>query len=215
MTAGTLGFHLRIWNLGKQLGLQFSEPDSPTPEISGKEYISNYITTGEAENLRKRIDKETWLDDLKRRVQHYGYKYDYKARRIDETMLIGELPDWGSELAKRFCAEGKFSREPNQLIVNEYKSGQGISRHIDCEPCFDETIISLSLGSPVIMNFINSADKDDKREQPLEARGLLILTHEARYKWLHEIPARKNHIIDGFKRPLEHTISLTFRCVKS
>ena len=64
------------------------------------------------------------------------------------------------------------------------------------------------------MNFINSADKDDKREQPLEARGLLILTHEARYKWLHEIPARKNHIIDGFKRPLERRISLTFRCVK-
>lgn len=64
--------------MGKQLGLQFSESDSPTPEISGKEYISDYITTEEAENLRKRIDKETWLDDLKRRVQHYGYKYDSK-----------------------------------------------------------------------------------------------------------------------------------------
>ena len=95
--------------MNNQKEFNFPGPHSPNPEISGKEYISNYITTEEAKNLRKRIDEETWLDDLKRRVQHYGYKYDYKARRI------GELPDWGSELAKRFGLKANFHANQTNL----------------------------------------------------------------------------------------------------
>ena len=44
---------------------------------------------------------------------------------------------------------------PDQLIVNEYQPGQGISAHIDCEPCFKNTIVTVSLGSVYEMDFIS------------------------------------------------------------
>ena len=37
------------------------------------------------------MDARPWLSDLKRRVQHYGYKYDYRARAIDHTSQVQQL----------------------------------------------------------------------------------------------------------------------------
>ena len=100
------------------------------------------------------IDKQQWLNDLKRRrVQHYGFKYDYKARRVVRDMRIGKLPEWLEELAEKLCADGHMPEVADQVIVNEYEPRQGISNHIDCEPCFDNTIVSLSLGSGCFMDF--------------------------------------------------------------
>ena len=48
-------------------------------DINGLNYIENYINDHQHDWLLERIDQEDWLNDLKRRVQHYGYKYDYKA----------------------------------------------------------------------------------------------------------------------------------------
>jgi len=41
-------------------------------------------------------------------VQHYGYRYDYKARTIDHSMRLGELPQWvtcGRRLGKSFLTD--------------------------------------------------------------------------------------------------------------
>lgn len=59
-------------------------PNNPEiiKEISGLRYISGYITEHQHNDLLAEIDKHKWLGDLKRRVQHYGYKYDYKARKV-------------------------------------------------------------------------------------------------------------------------------------
>ncbi|MEY4902758.1 MAG: hypothetical protein RLZZ292_573 [Bacteroidota bacterium] len=62
-------------------------------DIEGLTYVPNFISSQEEKDLINHIDNEIWLTDLKRRVQHYGYKYDYKARRIDINMKIGNLPD--------------------------------------------------------------------------------------------------------------------------
>ena len=62
-------------------------------EIQGLRYIENYITEDGESQLLAQVDDEVWLKDLKRRVQHYGFKYDYKARKIDMSMHVGELPD--------------------------------------------------------------------------------------------------------------------------
>jgi len=160
-----------------------------------------------------KIDANSWLNDLQRRVQHYGYKYDYKARRIDHTMRIGDLPSWGLEIAQGLYNDGHFDGLPDQLIINEYKAGQGISRHIDCEPCFEDTIISISLGDPIIMNFINTLVKDEVIEVLLEPRSIVILKSEARYRWQHEIRPRKTHTYKGRKYPLKRRVSLTYRRV--
>ena len=52
--------------------LSFIAPDSMS-YISGLRYISNYLAVDQEEWLVRNIDKQEWLSDLKRRVQHYGY----------------------------------------------------------------------------------------------------------------------------------------------
>ena len=127
--------------------------------IQGLTYVSNFIDKLEVKSFIDAINSEPWLSDIKRRVQHYGYKYDYKARSIDYSMFIGQLPSWAKSMAQRLFDEKHISELPDQLIINEYEPGQGIANHVDCEPCFGDTVISISLGSSCVMDFINLRTK--------------------------------------------------------
>lgn len=158
------------------------------------------------------IDQQPWLNDLKRRVQHYGWRYDYKAHGITQDLRIGAIPDWLAILCARLSAEGIFSRAPDQVIINEYQPGQGISAHVDCVPCFGDTIASLSLGSTCVMDFIHTTTRE-KQSHLLEPRSLLILSGDARYHWQHAIPARKSDKWHSQTIPRARRISLTFRSV--
>lgn len=184
----------------------------PEINISGLTYIPDFISAQEQDFLLSQIDHQPWLTDLKRRVQHYGYKYDYKARMVDNNAYLGPLPDWLSSLSKKLYDGGIFPSTPDQVIVNEYLPGQGISAHIDCVPCFADTIASLSLGSPCIMDFTNPKT-GEKKSLALEDRSLIILLGPARYEWQHAIPARKSDILNGTKTERARRVSLTFRNV--
>ena len=138
-------------------------PQAAIATIPGLYYVPDYINEIEHDSLLAQIDERPWLDDLKRRVQHYGFKYDYKARRVARDMRIGELPKWLKELAEKLWIDGHMPEVADQVIVNEYEPGQGISSHIDCEPCFQDTIVSLSLESGCFMDFINKFDNEKKR----------------------------------------------------
>ena len=140
--------------------------------IQGLQYKENYITEFQHDWLLAEIDKQPWLNDLKRRVQHYGYKYDYKARKVNHDMCIGELPEWLKKLGQKLQKDGHMPEVADQVIVNEYPPGQGISKHIDCEPCFKDTIVSLSLGSGCIMEFIHKDDKAKKMPVRLAQKAL-------------------------------------------
>ena len=191
----------------------------PSPEneivsdsIRGLRYIKDYISEDEHEELLAQIDKNNWIKDLKRRVQHYGFMYDYKARKVNHSMRVGPLPSWLQKLAEKLQAEGYMPRVADQVIVNEYEPGQGISSHIDCEPCFERTVISLSLGSDCIMDLTNKLDKT-KMSIWLARRSIIVLSDEARYLWLHGIAPRKSDEWDGQKYYRRRRISLTFRRV--
>jgi alkylated DNA repair dioxygenase AlkB len=181
--------------------------------ISGLQYVENYIDERQHDWALARIDERQWLDDLKRRVQHYGFKYDYRARKVNHDMRIGELPEWLNRFSHKLYKDEHMPEVADQVIVNEYLPGQGISSHIDCEPCFKDTIISLSLGSGCVMNFTNKFDKKKKIPVWLEPRSLVVLSGEARDKWLHGIPARKSDVWEGQKHDRERRVSLTFRKV--
>lgn len=185
---------------------------SEIAEISGLKYLPNFITQSDHNFLLKQIDIQPWLSDLKRRVQHYGYKYNYKARTIDHSLHIGPLPNWASDLAYRLYDGNIISELPDQVIVNEYQPGQGISSHIDCVPCFTDTIISLSLGSACVMNFTR-VPTGEKIPVLLEPRSIVVLKDDARYKWAHSIPARKVDHFQGQTITRERRVSLTFRKV--
>jgi alkylated DNA repair dioxygenase AlkB len=181
--------------------------------INGLEYHDNFITNAEHSELIKVIDEQPWLDDLKRRVQHYGYKYDYKRRNIDKTMHLGDIPSWCKNIGIKLQENGIIDFMPDQVIVNEYSPGQGISNHIDCEPCFNDTIISLSLNSSCIMQFTNKFNAQKVVPVLLEPCSLVVLKKDARYNWMHGIKAVKTDNFYGEKIIRRRRVSLTFRKV--
>lgn len=192
--------------------LEFPFATDQASAIGGLQYIPNFITPLEHDDLLSTVDQQPWLNDLKRRVQHYGYKYDYKARGVSRDSYLGALPDWLEPFSARLFNHEAFGQKPDQVIVNEYMSGQGISAHIDCIPCFSGSIASLSFGSAAMMQFSNS-QTEEKREYYLEPRSLIILSGEARYEWKHSIAARKSDVVNGFRVIRDRRVSLTFRNV--
>ena len=193
------------------INLDIESNEITFPQVDGLAYISNFISSEEHNELLSDIDSQVWLDDLKRRVQHYGYKYDYKNHQINRSMYIAPLPDWAMKIAHRL--DGTYSNTlPDQVIVNEYEPGQGIENHIDCKTCFRETVISLSLGSPCVMNFAEYRG-EGKKSILLEPRSLIVLKKAARYDWTHGIAKRKSDVWNDEKLIRSRRVSLTFRTV--
>lgn len=186
--------------------------------IDGLTYYDEFIDLDFEKYLIEKIDSEVWLTELQRRVQHYGYRYNYRSRRIDETMKVMDLPSWTTPIISKLKEQTSFEGTPNQMIVNEYLPGQGISRHIDCEPCFGEYIASLSLGSQTIMDFHNISDKNYKESHIqnllLNRRSLLLLSGHARYDWEHAIRKTKSFVYNRNRIKKSRRISLTFRIAK-
>lgn len=180
--------------------------------IDGLRYIPHFVTAEDEARLLTLIDAHPWMETLRRRVQHYGYVYDYRKRTVEREMYLGGLPEWAQNLAERFQHEGYTRWLADQVIVNEYLPGQGIAAHVDCEPCFEDVILSLSLGAACVMDFSRVRDNEQK-SLLLERGSLLVMTGESRYDWKHGIAARKTDIWQ--KRPIERRrrVSLTFRKV--
>jgi alkylated DNA repair dioxygenase AlkB len=184
--------------------------DFIVPEIPGLKHIADYITTQEQNQLLEIIDQQEWSTQLKRRVQHYGYRYEYKKRTLVSASYLGELPNWAEQLGQRLVRDRVTPTPPDQLIINEYLPGQGITNHVDCVPCFGNTIISLSLGSSCVMNFTHPPTQTTIPFL-LSPGSLIILQGVARYQWQHGIYPRKKDKYQGRELVRSRRVSLTFR----
>jgi alkylated DNA repair dioxygenase AlkB len=179
--------------------------------VPGLLYVPDFLSEAQERQIVAAIDDGPWRNDLKRRVQHYGWRYDYKAREIDMSMRLGPLPEWAMLLAKRLESEGYLPHLADQVIVNEYVGKQGISRHTDCTPCFDDGIAMLSLLESWEMIFRDDrSGSATKVHQVLELRSVTIMAGEVRYHWTHEIPSRLTEP-GGLRR--RRRLSVTFRKV--
>jgi len=181
-------------------------------KIDGLVEVPGYLDPAEQEELLAVIDEQPWRSDLKRRVQHYGYRYDYTRRTVSRDQYLGPLPDWAARLAERLRADRHVPDDLDQLIVNEYEPGQGISAHVDCVPCFGGTVVSISLGSACVMTFSHRGPAA-KVDVLLEPGGLLVMAGPARYEWLHAIAARKSDRWNDQILLRARRVSLTFRTV--
>lgn len=185
-----------------------------TPD--GLYLLSEFISDAEEQHLLDCVDNAPWQTDLKRRVQHYGWRYDYSARRVNPSDYLGALPSWMSQILSKLNALPQVQQQLEQAIVNEYMPGQGIAAHVDCEPCFGPVIASLSLGYGTEMRFEHAEDLR-KVTLHLPRKSLLLLTGAARYNWRHGIAARKS---DPNPNPKEtgrvqrdRRVSITFRSI--
>ena len=129
------------------------------------------------------------------------------------------------------------NRRARQAILNLYKPGEGISPHVDLLKRFGDGIIGVSLQGGCVMEFkrvgggstvfdrcgggpgdqtgISGADTQDLY---LPARSVIIMTGEARYKWMHGIEKRTIDYVrrDGASGEFERLhrgkrLSITFR----
>ena len=180
--------------------------------ISGLQCRSDYLNVAQQQQLLTVIDDQPWLSDLKRRVQHYGYRYDYSNRHAGTESYLGPLPEWAASLAQQLHRHGHCDKIPDQVIVNEYLPGQGIAGHVDCVPCFGDTVLSLSLAASCVMVFkhIQTAATVPVL---LEPGSLLVMRGEARYQWKHGIPSRKSDLYEGRTIQRLRRVSITLRTI--
>ncbi|GAB6023936.1 Alkylated DNA repair protein alkB 8 [Chamberlinius hualienensis] len=188
----------------------------------GLSLINDFISVEKEEELLQLI---TWNADeensLKhRQVRHFGYKFCYDSNNVDVTKPLHEkIPDVCLQLLTNLYEDKQISHIPDQLTVNRYLPGQGIPLHVDTHSAFEDEIISLSIGSPVVMEFKHYDGRH--LNVLLPSRSLLIMSKESRYAWKHGISPRKSdlHVSQhgGFTSSVFHRgtrISFTFRKVK-
>ena len=202
------------------MSLQLSMIDTESAAAPiGLEYHPAVLAASEEDRLLAHIDSSEWLADLSRRVMHFGFKYDYTSRSLNETSHIGPLPEWLEPLSHmvREAASEEVKRllDPRQpfeqAIINEYEPKQGIAPHIDRD-CFGPVVATVSLGSAVDMDFCSDFNAD-KFTQRLEPRSLVLLYGDARSKWQHGIAKRKSDTWRGQRIERKRRVSITFRTI--
>lgn len=184
--------------------------DSEIKKVPGLVYLPNYLKKDDQDDLLQVIDRQSWSIKEQRKIQEYGYKYDYQDGSFVASTYLGTLPDWAQSIAVRLAKDGLILNVPDQVIVNEYRPGQGIVSHTDCIPCFGNTIITLSLGSDCVMNFTHT-QTSEKANILLQSGSLLIFKGEARYSWQHGISARQRDSYKGRRFMRNRRVSMTFR----
>lgn len=159
------------------------------------EHLKKYVDEDICKKLVKEAEKGTWLKDLTRDTQHYGWKYDYQTRTIKK--LNEDIPDFINDLKLLL----KYP-DADQVIINKYVPGQGISLHRDAN-VFHDKVMTLSLGSGCMFKVGDS----DIYLNP----GDVVILHKPLF---HAINPRKSDVVDGVKIPRKTRISITFRKVK-
>ncbi|KAL9242621.1 hypothetical protein vseg_016606 [Gypsophila vaccaria] len=238
------------------LHIRFSVPRPPSPvrshdsvdvsltaeelNIPGLYLFHDFITPNEEQELLAAVDSRPWINLAKRRVQHYGYEFCYQTRNVDTQRYLGRLPSFVSPVLERISTSSLKDATAislDQLTVNEYPPGVGLSPHIDTHSAFEDKIFSLSLAGPCIMEFRRYQDgswKSDPTSQItngenfedsanfvkkaiyLPPRSMLLLSGEARYAWHHYIPHHKvDSVKDNLIRRASRRVSFTLRKVRT
>ena len=157
---------------------------------AGAAIVPDFITDREEERLIQRIEEAPWLSDLSRRVQHYGYRYDYKG--TSQPVPATPFPRWATVMAERLRTHFGGT-VPVQCIVNEYRPAQGIGMHAD-HADFGPIVASLSLSAAWPMRFRQRSVRPYRRDGApgdevaiLPRRSVLVLRGAARTAWMHGI----------------------------
>ena len=176
----------------------------------GATLAPDIVTEAEEERILLRISQAPWMTDLSRRVQHYGYRYDYRAPGNGRHAPAPAFPRWATVIGDRLAPyfDGAM---PEQCIVNEYRPGQGIGMHAD-HSSFGHAVVSLSLGDAWTMNFRPRSARPYVRDglasdevALLPRRAALVLRGPARSAFMHGIDPAAN------ASRSETRVSATFR----
>ncbi|CAN8002212.1 unnamed protein product, partial [Ixodes hexagonus] len=156
-----------------------------------------------------------------REVRHFGYAFDYELQGVRKDAPLREaLPRECMPFLGRLISAGHLSALPDQLTVTRYLPGQGIPPHVDSHGSFEDGIVCLSLGSPVVMDLRHP--DGDHAALLLPPRSALLLHGPSRYLWSHGIASRKSDVVPRMEIPGQGLtlsqrgirISFTFRRIR-
>jgi alkylated DNA repair dioxygenase AlkB/SAM-dependent methyltransferase len=186
---------------------------SPHVTIDGLVLAQDFLSAAEEAAVLAALDSLPWHAQMSRRVQHYGFTFDYTTRKCSTPAT--PLPACLDTMIAHAMSLGLLATRPDQCTVNEYLPGQGIRSHVDTHSAFHDGLMSVSLGAPVVMDF-----KGDFQGAAcvkavlLPPRSALVMHGAARYAWQHGIASRKSDMIEGKTVPRARRVSITFRAVR-
>ncbi|GFO09157.1 alkylated DNA repair protein alkb homolog 8 [Plakobranchus ocellatus] len=129
-----------------------------------------------------------------RKVKHFGFEFKYSINDVDiKDPLPKGIPDICHEFLQKALERGLINHFPDQLTINSYQPGQGIPPHVDTREAFEDGIVSLSLGSSIVMDFSHPDGRHVSVLLP--RRSLMVMNGESRYVWSHGITPRKSDIV--------------------
>lgn len=190
-------------------------------DLPGFYYFKNIITSEVGDNIITFLNNQEWkgvsTSENGRKVQQYGFEYDYSTRKGTDYKKIADIPESlillqkiAIDSIKKLVDEETVNQcKLNQCIVNKYEPKQGISAHVDKET-FGPIIVCFTLGSGTTMTFTRILNREKVIvEKYVEPNSIYIMSGDSRYDWKHEIKPR---IADNDIRR-KTRISVTFRTV--
>lgn len=136
------------------------------------------------------ISGDVWMQLRKRRLQSWG------KNTAGDSCRDSPLPLWLQEISDELVRSCVFreSDAPNHVLINEYKSDEGILHHTD-GPIYHNLVAILSLGSTCLMTFrhkLESHDIGHHRSEDifsvvLQPRSLLIFSDYIYSMFMHGI----------------------------
>lgn len=151
--------------------------------------IEDWITEEEEQKLLENIPRNTFKPTQARNsIARYGSDVPYGNKMISQI-----IPEWMKPLLEK---EDSL-KATDQVTINEYFPGQGISYHVDSEESGEViSVVSLLSDSTILLKRY----KHPIVEIELPRRSLLQMSGETRWKWEHAIAPLK-----------EERISIVFR----
>lgn len=170
-----------------QLDLLNNGPQYP----SGFSYHPDFLSTEEEKDflrIFKTLEFQTFEMRgvaARRKIIHYGMKYDFLTRSAD---AIEPFPEWLIDIKER--SELFLEKAVSQILITYYPPEAPIGWHFDAPPF--ESLLGISLLNPCRF-LLRKGDSGQapKVEINLEPRSAYIVRGEARYQWQHHIPPVK------------------------
>ena len=150
-----------------------------------------------------------WEPDSSRERQCHAFRYLWKNDAL-ETVGDGRLPDWLAPWAGFILDQGWMTTIARQVTVQKYGKDSYLGPHIDSPRCFGPEIVTFSIESRCEFRMTNQ----ERRESlvcTLEPGDVVVLQHEARDAWKHEVLRHKEE--QGAESDWRR-LSVTFRAVK-
>lgn len=164
-------------------------------------YIPNFLTPTEETSLLHKLPAHRWTHLTHRRLQAHP-----STLTASNTLLAAPLPVYlTSPIVARFQDLGVFDgtphRQPNHVLVNEYRPGEGIMPHEDGE-AYAPVVATVSLGAALCLDiYPKTRDAESSKNNNMvaqyalptrilqERRSLLVTMGDAYTEVRHGIAA--------------------------